>query len=123
LFVKQISFINILYVDKIQFRRKGGWITIRRSWPFCISVKIGYGHPIRYFYSHFGISRFKKYLKFHNLCLIDINKLDLLYTIFKIIYLRYLNKYTWRGFKLARFLLIKKSGKESQYSKLKSKIF
>jgi hypothetical protein len=24
LFVKQISFINILYVDKIQFRRKGG---------------------------------------------------------------------------------------------------
>jgi hypothetical protein len=88
-----------------------------------LSLKFGHGHPVRLNSGSQLVRRYKKYLKYHSLILFDMSTAMLSQRFSKILLVKEFNLYNWRGLRAARCLLIKKRGKESQYNKLKSKIF
>ena len=121
-----IQFVyNMKYLNcrKFYFRKKGAWVSYRRRWPYIITTKFGRGHPYRIKNYIIFIRRFKRYIQFSNLLFLHIekNNLDIFIKNFQTI--QGLSVYTRRGLTLSRTIFIKKQGKISQYSKLKSKIF
>jgi hypothetical protein len=107
---------------KIKFKRKGGWIRTFHNWPKPILCKFGYGHPSIRLYNTTARHRHKRHLSQH--CIVWVTHhahvaLDLL----KILHIKPFNHYTKRGIRTSRFWLLKRKGKESKYTHLKSKIF
>lgn len=108
---------------KLCFKRKGGWIQVRRTWPYLLIYKFGYSHPVRWLIPVINIKLYKKYLSYHNLLLIGLPFYQLNYFGSYARGVRLINTYSRRGIKYGRQLLIKRRGKDSQYAKFKSKIF
>ena len=96
---------------------------IRGKWPFYLTMKFGYSHPVRYVHNQLRLLRHKKYLAYHMLLLVGLphdvagREGTLLRGV------RAFNAYTKRGIRHGRQLTVLRKGKESQYTKLKSKIF
>lgn len=122
-FNKVICGLNCVWCMKMYFRKKGSWIKYRRQWPCIVTTKFGYGHPFRMKSHIIYIRKFKKYIRFSNLLFLHLDYGDLQNFINKFKKIQLLNVYTKRGMIYARSLHIKKQGKNSQYSKFKSKIF
>lgn len=107
---------------KIKFKRKGGWIRTFNNWLVPYLYKFGYGHPT----VQFGIGtyrhRYKRYLTQH--CMLWTHPDALWPThIYYTPQIKPFNKYTKRGIRASKFRLLKRKGKESKYTHLKSKIF
>lgn len=108
---------------KLCFKRKGGWIFTRPQWPCALIYKFGYSHPLRLCLGGLRTKIYKKYLLYHILllsgapfrCLQNFGAL--------IRFTRPINMYSKRGVKFGRQQFLKRKGKDSQYTKLKSKIF
>ncbi len=123
------SFICVLSIGtthlgrKLAFKRKGIWVNMRRLWPKLLTLKFGYGHYTRVVVPFYYYFRRKKYLKRHTLLLTSyyLSSLDVMQSLIR--NYRPLNTHTKRGVRYARQFFIKRRGKESQYKKLKSKIF
>lgn len=110
-------------IYKVVFKRKGGWMHIRGRWPYYLTMKFGYSHPVRYVHSQLALMRHKKYLAYHMLLLIGL-PLDAARVVGGLLRgVRAFNPYTKRGIRHSRQLTVLRKGKESQYTKLKSKIF
>jgi len=108
---------------KITFKRKGSWFHFRRGWPRFITLKVGYGHAVRLRYPDIYCLRRKKYLARHSLTVLSYSW-HFIWEIGKEFRnWRYFGRYTKRGIRLARQCFYRQQGKESQYTKLKSKIF
>ena len=125
LFYTNLDQINDLYnyVLKIQFKRKGCWINIKRHWPNLHLMKFGHGRPMIINAGIKKIIRYKQHLFYHSI-IINFNSLHDLYKHRRYIkHVRPLNEFTLRGIRTARFSLNKRKGKISQYKHLKSKIF
>jgi hypothetical protein len=110
-------------IYKIVFKRKGAWINIRSLWPYCLTLKFGYSHPVRLLYNQLVFFRYKKHLAYHVFLIIGLSNMLTVKFASVIRGARRLNVYTRRGIRFARQKLIIRKGKESQYTKLKSKIF
>ena len=78
---------------------------------------------MRYYYNSLYFKRYKKHLAYHGLLLAGIGGYELAVISYYLRSVRYLGMYTRRGIRFARQRLILRKGKESQYTKLKSKIF
>lgn len=86
-------------------------------------MKFGYSHPVRYIYSQLRLLRHKRYLAYHMLLLIGLPH-DAAGVVGGLLRgVRAFNPYTKRGIRHGRQLTVLRKGKESQYTKLKSKIF
>ncbi len=109
-------------VCKVTFKRKGAWLRMRRVWPRFISLKFGHGHFNHINFEDGFFIRRKKYLQRHSLVLGGLWFMTLFFGKY-IKNFRYFGRYTKRGVRLARELFYRQQGKESQYTKLKSKIF
>lgn len=96
---------------------------IRGRWPFYLTLKFGYSHPVRYRHNQLRLMRHKKYLAYHMLVLVG-QAYDVARAAGTVLRgVRPFNPYTKRGIRHGRQLTILRKGKESQYTKLKSKIF
>ena len=110
-------------IYKMVFKRKGGWMHIRGRWPYYLTMKFGYSHPVRYIHSQLALLRHKRYLAYHMLLLIGLPR-DAACVVGGLLRgVRAFNPYTKRGIRHGRQLTVLRKGKESQYTKLKSKIF
>jgi hypothetical protein len=96
---------------------------IRRCWPALITLRFGYGHPVRVVYAGVRLMRHKRYLAYHLLLLIGGPQPGTANLARAVRRPRPFNAYTRRGIRLGRQALLLRRGKESQYTKLKSKIF
>jgi hypothetical protein len=110
-------------IFKIVFKRKGGWIHIRNMWPYYLSLRFGYSHPVRYKYNQLSYKRHKKHLAYHILLITGLDFISLYDYSLHLRNVRLFNSYTRRGIRYACQKVIYRKGKESQYTKLKSKIF
>lgn len=108
---------------KITFKRKGGWMYIRRGWPTLLTFRFGYSHSVRASCDQLQLFRYKKYLAYHVLLVAGLLKGAHFRLGEAWRGVRPLNSYTKRGIRLSRQQLILRRGKESRYTKLKSKIF
>lgn len=120
---KSVWGLSCVWCMKMYFRKKGSWVKYRRQWPCMVTTKFGCGHPFRIKSNILYIRKFKKYIRFSNLLFLHLDYGDLQNFINKFKKIQLLNVYTKRGMVYARSLRIKKQGKNSQYSKFKSKIF
>lgn len=113
---------NVNATTKIKFKRKGGWIRTFKNWSNPHLLKFGYGHPV--LQPHYGTHRhrYKRHLSHHCIVWAGIQPLKAQY-IQTIVNTKPFNCYTLRGIRTSRFYLLKRKGKESKYTKLKSKIF
>lgn len=118
-----ISSMVYLRCTKLYFRKKGAWVSYRRTWPRLLTAKFGYGHPFRVGGLVWYIKRFKRYVQFSNLLFMHFDPKVLQFFIQKFKTIRTFSPYIGRGLTLARRVFIKKRGKESQYTKLKSKVY
>jgi hypothetical protein len=110
-------------IYKLAFKRKGGWMHIRGRWPYYLTLKFGYSHPVRYIHSQLRLMRHKRYLAYHMLLLVG-QPHDVSGKVGSLLRgVRAFNAYTKRGIRHGRQLTVLRKGKESQYTKLKSKIF
>jgi len=112
-----------LYLSKIQFKRKGSWINLKRLNIFSFLLKFGFGHPLLFLSQLFYAFRFKKHLFFHALLAATTNIFFFFNATNLFPAIRKFSIYTFRGIRNARYFLIKRQGKVSQYKHLKSKIF
>jgi hypothetical protein len=108
---------------KLIFKRKGSWFYIRKLWPAALTFKFGHSHFLHLRAQGCLFKRYKKHLDYHGLLISGPNVLTLQQLGKYIQGARPLNSYTKRGIYLVRSKFIKRRGKESQYTKLKSKIF
>lgn len=114
---------QLSYILKIQFKRKGSWINIRRKWPMLHLLKFGHGRPMIIKVNNTKLLRYKKHLFYHSIIISFFSLKELEKQERYIKYVRPLNSYTLRGIRTGRFNLHKRKGKISQYKHLKSKIF
>lgn len=117
---------SILYKHgtlKLQFKRKGSWLAFHRHKPALLWYRFGFSHPLCLFTTAPRLLRFKKHLAHHGLIIHLYSQSMLNCTLAHILRPRPFNIYTRRGIRPARFWLLKRVGKESQYTHLKSKIF
>ncbi len=108
--------------DKLQFKRKGSWILIRRTFPYLILLRFGTGHPAWHNISALNLVRFKKHLAYHGIAFI-LPPHTIPGLTSRLVSFKPLNCYTQRGLRAHRYCLLKRTGKESQYTQLKSKVF
>lgn len=113
---------NVNTTIKIKFKRKGGWIRSFSNWLTPYRFKFGYGHPVIQFGTGSYRHRYKRYLTQHCIIWAHANRIqpDAVYNATSV---KPFNCYTQRGIRTSRFFLIKRKGKESKYTHLKSKIF
>lgn len=113
---------NNLETTKIKFKRKGGWIRSFKNWSTPYLFKFGFGHLT----TQLGIGvyrhRHKRYLTQH--CMLWSHCPNFQSPLVKFaVQVKPFNCYTLRGIRTSRFFLLKRKGKESKYTHLKSKIF
>jgi hypothetical protein len=110
------------YTNKIKFKRKGGWIRSFNCIYNPVKVKFGYGHPTWILVYNHPRHRYKRYLSQH--CIIWITSYFTNKNISNLVIdLRPFNGYTMNGIRNSKFFLLKRKGKDSKYTHLKSKIF
>lgn len=96
---------------------------VRAAWPYCLTLKFGYGHPVRFPFAQVFFRRHKRYLAFHLLLLVGLAACAAAALARRVRGARPINPYTKRGIRCGRQRTMLRRGKESQYTKLKSKIF
>lgn len=107
---------------KIKFKRKGGWIRSFKNWGTPYLYKFGYGHPTLQLGAGTYRHRYKRYLSQH--CMLWAYSEQLQPTnVLQAKHVKPFNCYTLRGIRPSRYWLLKRKGKESKYTHLKSKIF
>lgn len=107
---------------KIKFKRKGGWIRSFSNWCTPYVFKFGYGHPVVQLGQRLFRHRYKRYLTQH--CMLwTYADAELPRLAVNTPGIKAFNCYTQRGIRGSCFYLLKRKGKESKYTALKSKIF
>ena len=62
---------------KLYYRKKGAWVTYRRQWPYLLTLRMGYGHPVRVNLRSICVRRFKRYVQYSNLLFLSLDEAGL----------------------------------------------
>ncbi len=126
-YIKYFQYLIITWTTllsiKVKFRHKISWIKMYMQKMPYILIDTNKSHYLILFMQNFYLKRRKKYFTYNTLLVKGTNffllknATDLIVSSFP------WDKYTSRGFRLARQKLHRRPGKISQYSMLKTKIF
>jgi hypothetical protein len=113
----------VYIVKKIKFKHKISWVYIYRKNLQIFKISTNLSHFIIFFINNLKFKRRKKHLFMHTIIIWGVDLIFLNFILCNILKLSFFNKYTQRGFKLARGKIQKRLGKVSKYTVLKSKVF